>query len=180
MSPRADAAQNRERILVAARAALAASEEVRLSAIARAAGVGQGTLYRHFPTREDLLAAAYEREVDELVSAVPRLLVEERAPLAALRLWLGEVADYARVKRGLIAAVEATVWRELTDASITRITSAIDEMLQAGRRTGDVRNDVDARDVTLLIGYLARVNEEEWDTRARHLLDVIIDGLRRS
>ncbi|MEU3521620.1 TetR family transcriptional regulator [Streptomyces sp. NPDC006654] len=178
MSPRADAAQNRERILVAARAALAASEEVRLSAIARAAGVGQGTLYRHFPTREDLLAAVYEREVDELVSAVPRLC-EEHVPLAALRLWLGEVADYARVKRGLIAAVEATVWRELTDASITRITSAIDELLQAGRRTGDVRNDVDARDVTLLIGYLARVNEEEWDTRARHLLDVIIDGLRR-
>jgi AcrR family transcriptional regulator len=178
MSPRTDAEQNRERIVVAARAALATSEEVRLSAIAREAGVGQGTLYRHFPTREDLLAAAYEREVDELACAAPRLL-EEHAPLAALRLWLAEVADYARVKRGLIAAVEATVWRELTDASIARITSAIDELLQAGHRTGDVRNDVDARDVTLLIGYLTRVNEEEWDTRARHLLDVIVDGLRR-
>ncbi|WP_119695886.1 TetR/AcrR family transcriptional regulator [Microbacterium halotolerans] len=178
MSPRADAAQNRERILVAARAALASDEEVRLSAIAREAGVGQGTLYRHFPTREDVLAAAYAREVDELASAAPRL-IEGHAPLAALRLWLGEVADYARVKRGLIAAVETTVWRELTDASITRITSAIDELLQAGRHAGEVRDDVDARDVTLLIGYLARIDEEEWDARARHLLDLILDGLRR-
>ena len=178
MSPRTDAEQNRERIVVAARAALATSEEVRLSAIAREAGVGQGTLYRHFPTREDLLAAAYEREVDELACAAPRLL-GEHAPLAALRLWLAEVADYARVKRGLIAAVEATVWRELTDASLTRITSAIDELLQAGHRAGDVRNDVDARDVTLLIGYLTRLDEGEWDTRARHLLDVIVDGLHR-
>ncbi|MBS2534219.1 TetR/AcrR family transcriptional regulator [Catenulispora sp. NF23] len=178
MSPRADAAQNRERILAAARTALAASKEVRLSSIAREAGVGQGTLYRHFPTREDLLAAAYEREVDELAVAAPRLL-QGHPPLTALRLWLGEVADYARVKRGLIAAVEATVWHELTDASITRVASAIDELLRAGRQAGAVRDDVDARDVTLLIGFLTRIDEEEWDTRARHLLDVLLDGLRR-
>ena len=107
---RADAADNRARIIAAARAAIADAGEVKLNAIARQAGVGQGTLYRHFPTREDLLAEVYREDVGELVAAAPALLAEHE-PLTALARWFDRVAGYARVKRGVFAAVEAGVSR---------------------------------------------------------------------
>ena len=174
---RADAADNRARIIAAARAAIADAGEVKLNAIARQAGVGQGTLYRHFPTREDLLAEVYREDVDELVAAAPALLAEHE-PLTALARWFDRVAGYARVKRGVFAAVEAGVSQALAAHSLGPIGEALTLLLDAGKADGTIRPDVDARDVILLIGYLTRLEQAEWDTRARHLLQVILDGLR--
>ena len=178
-SLRADAAGNRARIIQAARALIANADEVKLNAIARQAGVGQGTLYRHFPTREDLLAEVYREDVGNLVAAAPALLAEHE-PLTALALWFGLVADYARVKRGVFAAVELAVSQDLAAHSLGPIGEALTTLLDAGKADGTIRPDVDARDVILLIGYLTRLEPAEWDTRARHLLQVVLDGLTSS
>jgi AcrR family transcriptional regulator len=176
---RADAAENRARILAAARDELASDAEVRLNAIAQRAGVGQGTLYRHFPTREDLLAEVYRADVDELVAAATTLLAE-RAPLDALRAWFDRVADYAQVKRDVFAALEAATRENLAAHSHGPIGDAITLLLDAGKAAGTVRQDVDARDVVILIGYLSRLDPAEFDRRARHLLAIVLDGLRRA
>ncbi|HEY0937016.1 MAG TPA: TetR family transcriptional regulator [Trebonia sp.] len=179
LSLRADAAGNRARIIAAARAAAASGGEIRLNAIAREAGVGQGTLYRHFPARDDLLAEVYREDVDELTAAAPALLAAHE-PLVALERWLDRVADYAEVKRGVFAAVEAGVSRGLAARSHGPIGDALTLLLDAGKAAGTVRPDVDARDVILLIGCLTRLEQAEWEIRSRHLLRVILDGLRRS
>jgi AcrR family transcriptional regulator len=178
-SLRADAAGNRARIIQAARALIANADEVKLNAIARQAGVGQGTLYRHFPTREALLAEVYREDVGNLVAAAPALLAEHE-PLTALALWFDLVADYARVKRGVFAAVELAVSQDLAAHSLGPIGEALTTLLDAGKADGTIRPDVDARDVILLIGYLTRLEPAEWDTRARHLLQVVLDGLTSS
>ena len=176
-SLRADAAGNRARIIAAARAAVAAGGEVKLNAIARQAGVGQGTLYRHFPTRDDLLAEVYKEDVGELVAAAPALLATCE-PLVALERWLDRVAGYAEVKRGVFAAVEAGVSRGLAARSHGPIGDALTLLLDAGKAAGAIRADIDARDVILLIGCLTRLEQAEWQARSRHLLRVILDGLR--
>jgi AcrR family transcriptional regulator len=178
-SLRADAAGNRARIIQAARALIANADEVKLNAIARQAGVGQGTLYRHFPTREDLLAEVYREDVGNLVAAAPALLAEHE-PLTALALWFDLVADYARVKRGVFAAVELAVSQDLAAHSLGPIGEALTTLLDAGKADGTIRPDVDARDVILLIGYLTRLEPAEWDTRARHLLQIVLAGLTSS
>lgn len=175
---RADAIKNRDRIVQAARAIVATTQEPKLNAIAKAAGVGQGTLYRHFPTRADLLAEVYRQDVDELVASAPALLTELE-PLAALARWFDRVADYAKVKRGVFAAVEVAAWHELSAHSLGPIGDALTLLLDAGKANRTIRDDVDARDVILLIGWLARIDEAESDARARHLLAIIVDGLRR-
>ena len=175
---RADATDNRARIIQAARAAIADADEIKLNAIAKQAGVGQGTLYRHFPTREDLLVEVYREDVGELVAAAPALLTEHD-PLTALARWFDRVVEYAQIKRGVFAAIEASVWRDLSAHSLGPIGDALTMLLEAGKSGGVIRSDVDARDVILLIGYLTRLEQAEWDTRARHLLGVILDGLRR-
>lgn len=175
---RADATENRARILDAARSVIGNSDELKLNAIAKLAGVGQGTLYRHFPTREDLLAEVYRHDVEELVAAAPALLAEY-GPVTALALWFDRVADYAQIKRWVFAAVEVAVWQDLSAHSLGPIGDAVTILLNAGKAEGTIRPDVDARDVILLIGYLTRLDESEWTTRARHLLTIVLDGLRR-
>ena len=175
---RADARENRDRIIATARAVITSSGELRLNAVAKQAGVGQGTLYRHFPTREDLLVEVYRHDVDELVAAAPALLAAH-APVDALARWFDRVADYARVKRGVFAAVEVAVWEDLAAHSLGPIGAAITMLLDAAKAAGTVRPDVDARDIVLLIGYLSRLDDGEWDARARHLLGIVLDGLRQ-
>jgi AcrR family transcriptional regulator len=174
---RADAAGNRARIVRAARDVIAQEDELRLNAVAKRAGVGQGTLYRHFPTREDLLAEVYREDVEELVAAAPALLAEHR-PVTALARWFDRVVEYAQVKRGVFAAVEVAVSQDLSAHSLGPIGDALTTLLDAGKADGTIRPDVDARDVILLIGYLTRLEEAEWDARARHLLTIVLDGLR--
>jgi AcrR family transcriptional regulator len=179
---RSDAVANRERIIAAARAALSDShgvvEELKLHLVAKAASVGQGTLYRHFPTREHLLAEVYRQEMGELVDAVPALLVEH-PPLDALTRWLDRLLEYARVKRGVMAAIEASAWQDLYADHHGRLDEALTTLLDRGMAAGEVRDGIDAADVILLLGALSRVPEAEWDTRARTLVTVILDGLRR-
>lgn len=174
---RVDATQNRKRIIEAARSALAESDDVRLNAIAKRAGVGQGTLYRHFPTREDLLAQVYRQDVVELAAAA-HVLLDEHEPVVALERWFDRLAGYARIKRGVLAALQASAVRDLAAESHAPISEAVTRLLDAGKASGALRADVDARDVLLLIGYLTRLDDEEWSPRARHLLGIVLDGLR--
>lgn len=175
---RSDAAQNRTRIVEAARAALTESRHVHFNEIAKRAGVGQGTLYRHFPNREALLAEVYRRDVEELVTAAPALLAEHE-PVEALRRWLDQVIDYAEVKRGVLAALEPTAWQDLVTHSHNPIEGALADLLNAGKAAGSLRTDVDAHGVLLLIASLGRLDQEEWESTARPLMNVILDGLRR-
>src|SRR6476661_6787947 len=105
---RADATENRSRIIEAAQALITRQDELRLNEVAKRAGVGQGTLYRHFPPREDLLAEVYRHDVDELVVAAPPLLAQHD-PCEALALWFRRVADYPPVTRGVFPAVTSAV-----------------------------------------------------------------------
>lgn len=174
---RADARRNRERIVSAAREQLREPGELKLNAVAKACGVGQGTLYRHFPTREDLLAEVYRHDVEELVAAASDLL-STRRPVEALAGWFDRVAAYARVKNHVFAAVEAATWRDLSAHSLGPIGAAVELLLAAGRADGSLRADVDARDVIVLIGWLSRLDDTELDERGPRLLSVLLDGLR--
>jgi AcrR family transcriptional regulator len=178
---RSDAVVNRDRIVVAARAALSDSngaiDELKLHLVAKTAGVGQGTLYRHFPTREHLLAEVYRQEMAELVEVVPVLLAHH-APLDALALWLDQLLEYARVKRGVMAAIEASAWQQLYSDQHERLDDALGRLLDEGKSTGEVRADVDGTDMILLLGALTRIPAEEWESRARTVVTVIADGLR--
>lgn len=174
---RADAQRNRERILQTARDLVHEPGELKLNAVAKACGIGQGTLYRHFPTREDLLVEVYRHEVEELVAAAPRLL-ETHRPLDALAAWFDRVAAYARVKRDVFAAVEAATWRDLAAHSLGPIGEAVELLLAAGRSAGSVRTDAEARDVIVLISWLSRLDDAELDARGPRLLSILVDGLR--
>lgn len=177
MTRRSDAEQNRARILAAARARVVSSDDVKMNEIAKAAGVGQGTLYRHFPTREALLAEVYRDDVEALVAAAPELLARHD-PMEALTQWLGRVAEYARVKRGVFTAATESVRGDLAGHSAGPIGAAVTALLDAGKDAGQIRADAEARDVILLLGYLTRLDDTEWD-RAHRILDVIATGLRR-
>jgi AcrR family transcriptional regulator len=179
---RSDAVANRDRIVEAARAELSesngAATDLKLHRVAKAAEVGQGTLYRHFPTREHLLAEVYRYELTQLVDAVAPLLAEH-PPLEALTRWLARLVEYARVKRGVMAAIEASAWQDLYSDQHHRLDEALGKLLDRGKATGEIRAEIDAADVILLLGALSRVPEQEWDARVPKIVAVIVDGLRR-
>jgi AcrR family transcriptional regulator len=168
MSERTDAVRNRAAIVAAARQLITEPGELKLSTVAKRAGVGQGTLYRHFATRDELVRALYDREIDELV---------DHPPDEALRRWFTQLANYARVKFGVIAAVEASVWRDIGAQTLGKLGEALTALLTAGSETGVLRSDVDSRDVILLSWFLAHVEEDEWAERTPRLLAVLLDGL---
>jgi AcrR family transcriptional regulator len=178
---RADAARNRARLLEVAVAALAEDGDVTLEAVAQRAGVGIGTLYRHFPERGALVEAAYRQEVTELCDAAPALLDADGPAVDALREWMGRFVRYAAAKRGMGAALRAAVG---SDSSLfadtrTRIIGAIDVLLDAGRADGSVRPDVDGEQVMLAMGGVWNVpDSDRWAERVRGLLDLVVDGLR--
>jgi AcrR family transcriptional regulator len=178
---RSDAVANRDRIVEAARAELSesngAAAELKLHRVAKAAGVGQGTLYRHFPTREHLLAEVYRGELSQLVGTVAPLLAEH-APLDALARWLDRLVEYARVKRGVMAALEVPAWQDLYSGQHHRLDGALETLLDQGKEAGQIRAGVDAADVILLLGALSRIPEAAWAERAPRIVAVIVDGLR--
>lgn len=174
---RTDAARNRAAILDATRELIAEPGELKLSAVAKRAGIGQGTLYRHFATRDELVGALYEQEIDELVSQAHRLL-EQHPPLEALRCWFDQLAGYARVKGGVINAVESSVWADISAQTHTKLGQALNELLGAGAEDGVLRTDLDARDVILLSWFLAHVQPAEWDDRVPRLLNVLLQGMQ--
>lgn len=178
---RADARRNRERLLAAAREAFAATPDgVPLDAIARAAGVGIGTLYRHFPTREALVEALYAAELDEVVASAPALLAELE-PSAALRAWMTRYAEFFRIKRGMSDTLRAG-WASgsiATPATRERITATIAEMLRSGAEAGSLRSDVEPDDVTMmLLGVFLSTTAIDSPERTGPLLDLLVDALR--
>jgi AcrR family transcriptional regulator len=164
----------------AARAALTGSPDATLNSIAKRAGVGQGTLYRHFATREALLLAVYRRDIEELLHAAPELLrTHEQRPLEALRLWLDRLAAYGRIKHGVSQAVEAATRADLSNDYYGPVIDTIGSLLRAGQDAGAVRADVEAPEVLLLVSFLWRSDQgPDWEPRTRHLLDLVLDGLR--
>jgi AcrR family transcriptional regulator len=173
---RVDAEQNRARIIEIARDALATDGETTMQAIARAAGVGQGTLYRRFPTREALLAEVYREDFDRLVDAAHSLLTDH-SPVVALRAWFDELATFGRKKHALADALDAATRAQLHDEQYDRILAAIAALLDAGAASADLRTDVAPDEVLPLVGFLWQLDGRT-DTRTDHLLDLVVDALR--
>ena len=175
---RADAQHNRERILQVAHDALAQSSDASLNSIARAAGVGPGTLYRHFPTREALVLAVYRHDVQKLVDSVPALLAEHQ-PLDALRVWFERLASYIKIKHGLGDALDAATKEAVWSDTYGPVVGAIADLLHAGEAAGSVRPDLDPNDILLLMGAIWRTGPgEEGEQQTRRLLSLLLDGLR--
>jgi len=177
---RADAQQNRARILAEAVEAFTASSTASLNAIAKKAGVGIGTLYRHFPTREALVLEVYRHEVQQLVDAAPALLAA-KPPLEALRAWLDRAAHYGMTKAGLADAFSAvtTAHEGLAADTYGRVLGALSLLLHANEQAGTIRAGLDPADVLLLMGFLWRIDPGgDWRSRSARLLDLLMDGLR--
>lgn len=175
---RADAELNRAKILDVARAALAVSGEISMQAIAKQAGIGQGTLYRNFPNREALVLAVHRHDVQALVDAAPELLAAH-PPFEALRLWFDRLASYGRIKHGLAGALHTATRAELEGEGYGPVVGAIALLVEAGQRAGVVRPDLEAEEVLLLVGFLWRIDpDSDFEARSKHLLDLVMDALR--
>jgi AcrR family transcriptional regulator len=178
---RADAQRNRGRLLeVAVRAFSQDGPDVPLEAIAKYAGVGIGTLYRHFPTREALVEAAYRNELERLCDAVNGLL-DTAAPDVATRAWMDLFVDYMTTKRGMADALRAVIASGGNPfaESRNRLTAAITTLLDASAAAGTLRSDIEPGDVlTSLSGVSLAAGEPAQREQARRLLDLLMDGLR--
>ena len=175
---RIDAQQNRAHILEVAHELLAASNDASLNSIAKEAGVGAGTLYRHFPNREALILAVYRHDVERLVDAAPKLLAE-RPPLAALTVWFERLSSYIRLKHGLGDALHAATKEAIVDETYAPVVDAIGLMLAAGEADGTIRPGLDPADVLLLMGSLWRTPETtDGQAQIARLLDIISRGLQ--
>jgi AcrR family transcriptional regulator len=178
---RADARRNRDKLLAAATAAFAEDgEDVALEAVAARAGVGIGTLYRHFPSRDALVAAAYRHEVDALCAAAADLLAAQPAD-AALRAWAERFADYIATKRAMGDALRAAAGSDSPLFAETRalILAALRRLLDAGAAAGTLRADADATDVMrVMSGIWYLPAGPEWRDNVGRMLDRFIGGLR--
>lgn len=178
---RADAQRNRDRLLKAAvRAFTQDGPEVTLDAIAKDAGVGIGTLYRHFPTREALVEETYRNELARLCDAAADLL-QTTPPDEATRIWMDRFVDYMTTKRGMADALRAVIASGGNPYahSRDRLTSAITTLLAAGAAAGALRSDIEPGDVlTSLSGVSLAAGEPAQRDQARRLIDLLMDGLR--
>lgn len=177
---RADAQRNRERLLeVAARVLSQDGPDVTLEEIAKQAGVGIGTLYRHFPTREELVDAAYRNELSRLCGSVADLL-NVMSPDQALRAWMDRFVDYMTTKRGMGDALRALIATGGDPFSHSRdqLTAAVATLLQAGSATGALRSDMRPDDVLLsLSGVSIATADPQQRKQAGRLLDLLMDAL---
>lgn len=178
---RADAQRNRQRLLEAAvRAFSQAGAEVTLEQIARDAAVGIGTLYRHFPTREALVEAAYRNELERLCDSAAELL-ERLSPEAATRAWMDHFIDYLATKREMADALRLVIAAGTNPfaQSRDRLLAAVARLLTAGAAAGTIRPDVDPGDVLVgLSGVSLAAGGREQRDQAQRLLDLLMDGLR--
>jgi AcrR family transcriptional regulator len=179
--PRADAVRNRERVLEAAKAVFSAGgPDASLEAVAKRAGVGIGTLYRHFPTREALFEAVYRREVQQL-SELPDQLKGEAAPVEALRRWLRSNVEFVATKKGMLAALALTVHSssDLYAHTFERLTKAVGALLDRAVAAGEIRADISPEDLLrALVGMCYMHDQPGWQKSVLRLVDVFVDGLR--
>jgi AcrR family transcriptional regulator len=179
--PRADAQLNRERILEVAKEAFTRSgANASLDDIAKEAGVGPGTLYRHFPTRGALLEAVYRTEVERLAAA-ERKFAETVSPVEALRAWMLLFVDYIAAKHIIAPALNTLVGgpSKLYEGSRAQIQGAIDALVKRAIQSGDIRKDLEPFDLLrALIGVSNVASTPDWKQSARRLVDILITGSR--
>ena len=175
---RSHARLNRVRILEVARELLTADGDASLNSIAKQAGIGPGTLYRHFPNREALVLAVYRTEVQRMVDWVPELL-EAETPLSALRTWFHRLAEHIRIKHGLGDALSAANHATVANETHGPVVEAIGLMLRAGEENGTVRVGLDPDDVLLAMGCVWRTPDSpEGLAQSERLLDLVIAGFK--
>ena len=172
---RSDARANRARILAAAREAFTEDGDISMNQIAQLAGVGPGTLYRNYPSREALILAIYQDEVDRLIGSVPELLAGQ-PPLEALRQWTTDLVGAMRKKHGLGDALSPTAHKSITEQTYGPVIGAITQLFEAGKRAGAIRADAEPGDFLQLTGALWRAASAEND-RSQPMLALILDGL---
>lgn len=179
--PRADSLRNREQLLEAAKAAFnSVGADVPLEEIAQRASLGIGTLYRHFPTRDTLLAAVYRREVGQLSASADALLAA-RPPAEALRAWLHLLVDYMATKRVIAPALRASPGEgsEVYASAGLAITEAMNRLARAAVASGDIRADIGPDDLhRMLIGVSYGYDQPGWEPGARRLIEVLMAGLK--
>jgi len=176
---RPDAQRNRERILAVALVELTRSADAPVSAIAKKAGVGQGTFYRNFPNREALVLEVYRYEMQQVADTAAQLL-RTRTPDRALREWMDRLAQYAMAKAGLAVALRTTACNgSLAQLGHGPVTRGITLLLQANEEAGTIRPGVTPDDFQLAIAGLWQLDpHSDWQPRAARLLDLVMDGLR--
>jgi AcrR family transcriptional regulator len=179
--PRADAQRNRERILEVAKKAFTRSgANTSLDDIAKEARVGPGTLYRHFPTREELLQAVYRSEVEKLAAA-ERKFAQSMPPIEALRAWLLLLVDAIETKH-LIAPVLNTLIgdpKKVFAASHAQTHEALRALVKRAIKSGDIRRDLDPMDLLrALVGVANVATSSDWQQSARRLVDILVTGSR--
>jgi AcrR family transcriptional regulator len=181
--PRTDARQNRERILEVAKEAFTRSGvDASLDEIAKQAGVGPGTLYRHFPTRDALIEAVYHTEVEKLAAA-QRELSAKLPPVEALRAWMMLFVDYIAAKHIIAPALNSVVGgpSRLYESSRAKVAGAIDALVKRAIKSGEIRKDLEAFDLLrALIGVSNVATGPEWQQSARRLVDILVNGSRQS
>ncbi len=179
--PRRDAQRNRERILEVAKQAFSQyGANASLDEIAKESSVGPGTLYRHFPTRKDLLAAVYQSEVEKLAAA-ERQFAETLPPVEALRAWMLLFVDYIAAKQIIAPALNALVGdpKKVFEDSYAQIWEAIRALVKRAIKNGDIREDLDPLDLLrALIGVANVASTPDWQQSARRLVDILILGSR--
>ena len=180
--PRVDSIRNRERLLEAATEIFSAGgPQASLEAVAKKAGVGIGTLYRHFPTRDALFEAVYRHEVDLLGDLAERLARDE-APVEALKTWLQANVRLVATKKGMIEALQLAAHgsSELKAYSYDRMIGAIRLLLDRAVKAGEVRGDVPPEDLLrTLVGIYYSQGTGDWQPTALRMVDVFVDGLRK-
>jgi AcrR family transcriptional regulator len=178
---RTDAQRNRERILEVAKEGFTRfGADASLDDIAKQAGVGAGTLYRHFPTRDALIEAVYRSEVEKLAAA-ERKFSETMAPMEALRAWMLLFVDHIAAKQIIAPALNSVVGgpSKLYEGSRGLIGGAIDALVKRAIASGDIRSDLDAFDLLrALIGVSHVASGPGWQQSARRLVDILITGSR--
>jgi AcrR family transcriptional regulator len=178
---RADARRNRDRLVeVAATAFATDGVDASLEEIARQAGVGIGTLYRHFPTREHLVEVVYRREVEGLCHAADEL-ASHHPPDIALEQWMQRFVDYIATKRGLATSLRILLSTDSTLFSDVsgRVTLALRRLVEAAVADGSIRGDVDSSDILhALSGIYSAPDSKDWRDRSRRLVSLLMDGLR--
>jgi AcrR family transcriptional regulator len=179
--PRADAQRNRERVLEVAKEAFTRSgADASLDDIAKQAGVGAGTLYRHFPSRDELLEAVYRTEVEKLAAAEQRF-AETMPPIEALRAWMFLFVDYIATKKIIAPALNTLVGgpSKVFEASHAQIWEAIRALVKRAIKSGNIRKDLDPIDLLrALIGVANVASSPDWQQSARRLVDILIAGSR--
>jgi AcrR family transcriptional regulator len=179
--PRADAQRNRERILEVAKQEFTRSgANASLEEIAKKAGVGPGTLYRHFPTREELLVAVYRSEMEKLAAA-ERTLADTLPPVEALRAWLLLFVDAVETKQIIAPVLNTLVGdpKKVFEASHAQIHEALRALVKRTIKSGDIRKDLDPIDLLrALVGVANVATSPDWQQSARRLVEILILGAR--